>query len=224
MKISVVIPVYNEQENINQTISNLGDCEIIVSDCNGKTLSAIENHSVIKVMSETGRGSQLNTGAKAATGGVLLFLHSDTQLPDGWQKKIMKTLINADAGAFSLGIKSHKKAFRIIEFFSNIRCRFSKIPRGDQAIFMKQQCFISVNGYRDYPIFEDVAIMRAIKSKGFKISILHDKVLTSARRWEEEGIVYTTLRNWLISILYLCGVSPKTLSILYRRRHDETVS
>lgn len=216
MKISVIIPVLNEQERIGEIISELKDCEIIVSDCNGRTLDAVHDEHVVRIISEAGRGAQLKAGAEAASGDVLLFLHADTSLPHNWQKLVTECLSVADAGSFSLGINDSRIFFRVIEFFTSLRCRLTKTPYGDQAIFMTRKCYDSVGGYRDYPIFEDVAIMEDVRAKGFKIMILRDKVLTSARRWKEGGLIRTTLRNRLINLLYLCGVSPNKLNRIYR--------
>ncbi len=215
MSVSVIIPVFNEQENINKIIASLSDCEIIVSDCNGETLKAVTDENVIKVISEKGRGNQQNAGAEKAAGDILLFLHADTRLPENWQIKISETLKKYDCGAFSLGIDSTRGIFRVLERVSTFRSRITKIPYGDQAIFIRRELFEKIGGFRDYPIFEDFRLMQDVKRSGAGIHILKDRVLTSPRRWQKEGVIYTTARNWLITILYLCGVSPRKLKKLY---------
>ena len=217
MRISVIIPVYNEQAAINGTIARLNDCEIVVSDCTGSTLDVISDSSVIKkVRAERGRGNQLNAGAKAATGEILLFLHADTELPESWVRDITENIKFCDAGAFSLGIDDGRFIFRIIERTATLRTKLTKIPYGDQAIFVKREIFDKTGGFADFPIFEDFRLMQDIKKTGANIHILPQKVKTSARRWQKEGILYVTLRNWFITILYLCGVSPHKLKKLYR--------
>ncbi|MGE4318019.1 MAG: TIGR04283 family arsenosugar biosynthesis glycosyltransferase [Deferribacterales bacterium] len=215
MTVSVIIPVFNEQENINRIISSLNDCEIIISDCNGETLKAVSDKSVITVMSEKGRGNQQNAGAEKASGDILLFLHADTKLPENWLEKISETLKKYDCGAFSLGIDSSQGIFRVLERVSTFRSRITKIPYGDQAIFIRRELFEKIGGFRDYPIFEDFRLMQDVKRSGAKIHILKERVMTSPRRWQKEGVIYTTARNWLITILYLCGVSPHKLKKLY---------
>lgn len=212
MTVSVIIPVFNEQNTINSTVSRLKDCEIIVSDCNGRTLDVISNEKVVKVITLKGRGVQMNKGAEAATGDILLFLHCDTKLPEKWHESVVKCLETADYGAFLLGIDSKRPVFRIIEFFSNIRCRLTKIPYGDQAIFIKKQCF---NGYKKYPLFEDFRLMQDAKRAGFKFGLINKKVHTSARRWEKEGVLFTTLRNWYMTLRYLSGTHPDNMKSHY---------
>jgi len=212
MTISVIIPVFNEQNSINSAVSRLKDCEVVVSDCNGRTLDVIASEKVVKVMTLKGRGVQMNKGAEAATGDVLLFLHSDTKLPENWQELVVKRLETADYGAFLLGIESNRLIFRIIEFFSNIRCRLTKIPYGDQAIFMKKEHF---HGYKHYHIFEDFRLMQDAKRDGLKFGLVHEKVQTSSRRWEKEGILLTTLRNWYLTLRYLSGTNPENMKSHY---------
>jgi len=219
MKISVIIPVYNEQGSINDTVSMvraLGDSEIIVSDGNGETLKVIDDKDVIKINSEKGRGVQLNTGARAAKGEVLVFLHADTKLPEDAFFEVENILKSANGGAFDLGIDSGKFIFRIIEKLSSLRSRVTRCPYGDQTIFVRRELFDIVGGFKDHPIMEDVRFMQDIKRLGFKISISKKRSITSARRWKKEGIIYTTLRNWFIISLYYFGVAPEKLKRFYR--------
>jgi hypothetical protein len=130
---------------------------------------------------------------------------------------IGQTLQSGDyvAGAFDLGIDSHRLAFRVIEKIACWRSRLTRIPYGDQAIFIRRDYFRSMGGFQDIPIMEDVDLMRRIKKKGGKIHILRDRVKTSARRWEKEGILYGTLRNWLLVSLFCAGVKPERLARFY---------
>jgi hypothetical protein len=123
---------------------------------------------------------------------------------------------NAIAGSFDLGIRSEKKAFRLIEKMVFFRSRLTKIPYGDQAFFIERKFFAKLGGYKEIPIMEDVELMRRIKAAGGKIAIIPNPVQTSPRRWEREGILYCTLRNWILVMLYFFGVSPERLSKLYR--------
>lgn len=212
MKISVIIPVFNEQNTINETLSRIFAHEIIVSDCNNATNEAITARNIIKITSKQGRSAQMNSGAKYATGDVLLFLHADTRLPENWHASIEKSLQNTDYGAFSLGIDSRRPIYRSIETLVNLRTRITRIPYGDQAIFIKKEHF---KGYPDYPLFEDFRLMQDAKRAGLRFALIKDKVKTSARRWEKEGIMRTTLRNWLITIRYLTGTHPAELKRFY---------
>jgi rSAM/selenodomain-associated transferase 2 len=224
--LSIIIPVLNESSVINRTIARLmnvkrdGVIEIIVVDGSPDklTIRAIESKEVIKLASPKGRGVQMNAGAVAATGEILLFLHADTILPHLSCDDIFFALKESDAvgGAFRLGIRSRRGAFRLIEFVANIRTHISRIPYGDQAIFIRSNFFHKVGGYKEIPIMEDVELMRRIKQTGNGIIILPTYVQTSARRWEKEGVVYGTLRNWLLITLFRFGVSPQILTKFYR--------
>ena len=219
MKVSVVIPVYNEQESINETISHirgLGECEIIVSDSNGETNKIIEDKEVISVNSSKGRAIQMNTGAEISTGDALIFLHADTKLPKYFLNEIEKTLKVYDVGAFKFGIDDKKFIFRIIEKIVSIRNRITMIPYGDQAIFCTREVFYKLGGYENIPIMEDVNFMQKCKTHNLKVKLSDLPVKTSARRWKKEGLLYTTFRNWTIISLYHLGVSPSFLIKFYK--------
>ena len=224
--ISLIIPVFCEQAVINRTIEAVrrrrgGDsAKIIVVDgqTEGETLAAIRDTAVQKVFSEKGLGRQLNRGAAIAAGDVLLFLHADTVLPPVAFERIAEAMRDDGCvgGAFNLRIDSPRAAFRVIERAASLRSRLTRIPYGDQAIFIRASCFRTLGGFRDIPIMEDVDLMRRIKRKGGRIIIFREPVITSARRWEKEGLVFGTIRNWFLMTLYLCGVAPERLVRFYR--------
>ena len=224
--LSIIIPVLNEAHAINQTLSRLkvpeggGGVEILVVDADpkGETIHAITQSHVRKIIGTRGRGAQLNRGAAEASGKILLFLHADTILPGGTLKAIVRCMKDADiaGGAFDLGIESEKSVFRLIEAAVYLRTRLTHIPYGDQAIFLRRDIFHQIGGYKEIPLMEDVELMRRIKRAGGKIIIIPSKVQTSARRWEKEGIIWCTLRNWTVTALYLMGISPERLARYYR--------
>ena len=224
--ISIIIPVFCEQAIINETIEAVrrlrgGDtAEIIVVDgeAEGETLAAIRDAAVKKVLSEKGRGGQLNRGAAIAAGDLLLFLHADTVLPPAAFERIAEAMADGDCvgGAFDLHIDSPGASFRAIETVANLRSRLTRIPYGDQAIFIRASLFRSLGGFKEIPIMEDVEPMQRIKGQGGRIVIFREPVTTSARRWEKEGLVFCTLRNWFLMTLYLCGVAPERLARFYR--------
>jgi len=224
--VSVIIPVYREQGLINAAIEGVRrmsggqNVEVIVVDGGpeGETIAVIRDPTVKTIRSEKGRGLQLNHGARSATGGGLLFLHVDTTLPPAAFEWIGEVLGNEAfvGGAFDLRIASPRRGFRVIERVANWRSRLTRIPYGDQAIFIRTAAFNSLGGFREIPIMEDVDLMRRIKQNRGRIVILREPVQTSARRWEQEGMVYGTLRNWFLILLYLCGVPPERLARFYR--------
>lgn len=219
--ISVIIPTLNEEDVIEKTLDGLvkvPGIEVIVSDggSTDKTVNLCKQFARV-VNSEPGRGRQMNAGAKEASGDILLFLHTDTILSEGWKDKIVTAMSgeNVVCGAFSLSIDSERLSHKIISATANIRSRITRIPYGDQGIFIKRSVFEKIGGFKDIPIMEDVDLMRRLKKVG-KVVMLKDKVKTSARRWEKEGVIYTTLRNWLLISLYYMGVSPEKLHRFYK--------
>jgi rSAM/selenodomain-associated transferase 2 len=222
--VSIVLPVLHEAETINETLAHIraadpGAAEIIIVDGDllGSTISAVRNSGVITANSSKGRARQMNHGAALASGGILLFLHADTQLPANALSMIKKVMEDRRlvAGAFKLGIRSERRIFRITEKYVSLRTRVTRIPFGDQAIFIRRDYFEKIGGYKDIPLMEDVELMARIKKQGDRISIIPEKVLTSARRWEREGVLRCTARNWAIQTLYACGVPPERLAKWY---------
>jgi rSAM/selenodomain-associated transferase 2 len=233
---SIIIPVYNEIATINQTLSHLADSfpeiplEVFVVDGNssGNTLTTIDPRShadnmILKTLisNEGGRAVQMNTGAQLATGKTLLFLHADTMLSENAVGRMVQVVDDPSltCGAFSLSIQNPNKAYRLIEAVANLRTRITRLPYGDQAQFFKKDYFDSLGGFADIPLMEDVEIMQRVKKRKDRCWILPEKVYTSARRWEKEGLVYCTLRNWTLISLYSMGVPPGRLAEYYRRHN-----
>ena len=224
---SVVIPVYNEADRINSLIGHIRSmappdrAEIIVVDGSPdqETAKAVFHPGIRVIGTAPGRGGQMNAGANTAQSPVLLFLHADTRLPPDGFRLIEETLNNNRivGGAFDLTIDSPRPVFRIIEKVASYRSRMTGIPYGDQAIFIRRDYFSSLGGYKNIPFLEDVDLMRRIRKRGDLILILSSPVLTSARRWEQEGVVRGTVRNWLVVLLFYAGLSPQRLARLYPR-------
>ena len=230
------MPAFHEGKNINDLIDSLNrldsdrNSEIVVVDGAREkdTLGAIHGNHVIKISCEKGRARQMNAGASTARGEILIFLHADTELPVQALKKIQSLMEQRRyvGGAFDLGIKSNKFIFRVIGNLASWRSRLNRIPFGDQAIFIRREYFAKIGGYKEIPIMEDAELMRRIRKSGDKIWIFYDRVSTSPRRWEEEGVIYCIFRNWALQALYLLGISPRKLAVFYktgdRRRSVET--
>ena len=230
--IAVIIPVLNEAGTINRVLHGLDKLnlqprlEVIVVDGDPRitTLKGIQENSLYNIHLKTatalqGRGVQMNTGAKLAKADILLFLHADTLISKAAFQELqaeMKTDSGIAGGAFDLKIRSPKKRYRLIETMANARSRITRIPYGDQAIFIRSGTFKRLGGFADIPLMEDVELMRRIKKRKERIVILHQRVETSARRWEREGAVKCTLRNWLLISLYLLGTPPKRLAEFYK--------
>lgn len=227
-KFSIIVPVLNEQDQINSFIDKVKDqsfdgyFELIIvdGDSRGGTINAVRDNSVICLISPKGRGRQMNAGAAAARGEILIFLHADTILPDNALGKISRVLQDKNyvGGAFDLKIDSNRLFLKYISVRASLRSRWNRIPYGDQALFIRKKYFDQIGGFKEIPLMEDVDLMRRIKKDGRKIIILPDKVTTSARRWENEGAFYTTMRNQILVRLFYLGVSPHKLAKYYWRK------
>ena len=226
------MPVFHERERIHDLIDHLHRVNseenfelIIVDGAEEKdTLRDIHSHHVIKISSEKGRAKQMNTGASIAKGDILIFLHADTDLPIHALEKIQSFIEQREyvGGAFDLGIKSDKLIFKVIGVLSSLRSRLNRIPFGDQAIFIRREYFKRIGGYKELPLMEDVELMRRIRKSGDKIRIFYDRVMTSPRRWEKEGVIYCTLRNWTLQTLYSLGISPHKLANFYKSGYSRS--
>ena len=224
--VSVIIPVFRESAFIGGALNHLyalngAECIecIVVDGCPyGSTLSAVADPRVLALRSPKGRGRQMNVGAAVARGAVYLFLHADTRLPADGLAAVLRALDRpgVGGGAFQLGIDSRRRAYRIIEAMVSLRSRLLRMPYGDQAIFINSGLFHRLGGYPEIPLMEDVELMLRLKKSKKRIVILKQRVKTSARRWEKEGIVFCTIRNWALVTLYLLSVSPGRLVKHYR--------
>jgi rSAM/selenodomain-associated transferase 2 len=225
-RFSVVIPVLREADRINTVVEQVirqspnGGCEVIVIDADpdGATINAISSDNVITTVSEPGRAKQMNTGAALAHGEMIVFLHADTKLPVGAFERIEAVLQNGQyvAGAFDLVIESTNLFVRFIAAGARFRSRLTRIPYGDQAIFIRKDYFEKIGRFREIPLMEDVELMRRIKRRRDKICILTERVTTSARRWQSEGVIYTAIRNLVLVTLFYLGVSPGKLAKYYK--------
>ena len=225
-RLSVVIPVIDEREQINDCLERLaeqrfdGRYQTIVVDGDplGSTIRVVRDDRVTCLTSEPGRGRQMNAGAAAAAGDILLFLHVDTHLPPGALARIDSTMKTNGyvGGAFELGIDSERLFLKYIAGRANRRSHRERIPYGDQAIFLSRTYFYAIGGFREIPIMEDLDLMIRIRRDGGPIHILDQRVMTSARRWEAEGALCTTARNKIIRMLFHLGVRPEVLARFYR--------
>lgn len=222
MSISVIIPTLNEESCLGHTLKSIGSgIEIIIVDA-GSSDSTIKIANKLTdkiILSEKGRGSQMDRGAREAAGDVLLFLHADTILPKDWKEQIAASLKDDRivAGGFRLKIDSKKYFFRLIEKMVNLRSKYFGLIYGDQAIFVRTDVFFAAGGFAGLPLMEDVDLMRRLRKKAKPI-LLKAYVCTSPRHWEQRGIFKTTVRNWIFLFLYSIGIPPERLYQCYYNR------
>ncbi|MEH1897868.1 MAG: TIGR04283 family arsenosugar biosynthesis glycosyltransferase [Nostoc sp.] len=222
-KISIIIAAINEARNIKETIATTQsrlNIEVILVDGGSQdnTVAIAQSLGVKVISSSPGRAVQMNAGAVASGGEILLFLHADTRLPTGFDEMICTALQQPGtvAGAFNLRIDAPLLSLRWVELGVKWRSHFCQMPYGDQAIFLTKESFQQIGGFPELPIMEDFELIRRLKPIG-RIVIIPTPVLTSARRWLQKGVFKTTLLNQLVIIAYLLGVSPERIRSWYRR-------
>ncbi len=221
MKISVIVPVLNEEATIAATLgalAALAPYEVIVVDGGSvdrtRDIAARSGGQVLSA--ERGRARQMNRGAARASGEVLLFLHADTRLPDSAFSDIAAALNDPRClgGRFDVELEGSHRMLKLVGALINYRSRVTKVGTGDQAIFLRREIFLRMGGYPDIPLMEDIALCRALKRMG-AVACLRSRVVTSARRWENDGVWRTIVRMWTLKLLYLAGVSPARLKQFY---------
>lgn len=222
MKISVIVPVLNEEVNLSrisghlQSICDQGH-EVIIVDGGSvdNTLTIAYEITDKVIISKAGRALQMNIGASVATGDVFLFLHADTFLPYSAVQVISDSVVGKNFwGRFDVRLSNKKYVYRIIERMMNLRSSLTSIVTGDQAFFIEKNLFERVGGFPEIALMEDVAISRQLKIISKPVCVKH-QVVTSSRRWETNGVVATVLLMWKLRLYYFFGVSPDKLNQMY---------
>lgn len=175
----------------------------------------LRNSGLACISAVRGRASQMNAGAAAGRGDVVLFLHADTELPTDACAQIEAAVgAGAVGGFFRVQLDSRRPLLRLIGWLITQRSRLTGIATGDQAIFVTREAFTLLGGFPPLPMFEDVALCTRLRGLG-KIARLPGTVTTSARRWENHGPWRTILRMWLLRTGYTIGLSPGVLARYY---------
>ena len=221
--LTVIIPTLNEAANLNHLLPALLGIspvpEIVVADggSSDATLEIVRRFPRVKlVLAPRGRARQMNAGARAARGEILLFLHADTALPPGGPEAATEALRTPEVvgGRFDVRFDSTRPIFSLIATMMNARSRLSGIATGDQAIFVRRPIYDALGGFPDIPLMEDVEFSRRLKRQG-RLACLTLRVTTSARKWQREGAVRTILLMWTLRFLHFAGVQPARLHRWY---------
>ena len=214
-RLSVVVPALNEANGIRAALEALAPLrarghQVIVVD--GGSTDGTDRIALplcdLLLNAPRGRAVQMNAGARAANGDVLVFLHADTRLPEN-------IFIPESAlwGRFDVEIEGRHPLLKVVACTMNLRSRLTGIATGDQAIFVRREAFM---GFPEIPLMEDVAFSKSMKRRARPVC-LRDTVLTSGRRWESRGVLRTVLLMWRLRLAYFLGASPEKLARLYAR-------
>ncbi len=217
------MPVLNEAKYLRTTLSRLpisSNEELIIVDggSSDNTMTIARELTEYVFQTKTGRASVMNYGAKKATGEILLFLHADCQLAETAFHSIRSILADSSiaAGAFHLSIDAPGVGFRLIEWVANTRSRLTSLMYGDQAMFLRKEVFDRIGGFAEIPLMEDIEISKRLMKQG-RITFVQTPVKASPRRWHQEGMLYTTVRDWYIASLYsFFSVPPDKLIKHYK--------
>jgi hypothetical protein len=162
------------------------------------------------------RGARLAAAAAEAAGEILLFLHGDTKLPEGWRDLVEEAIESgAVGGAFRLAFDGGGARLATVAFWANVRTALTRVPYGDQAPFVRRDVYEKLGCHRPWPLLEDVEFGSRLKRAG-RIVLLPASVRTSPRRYLEKGVLRTLLVNKRLLFRYHLGASPEKLAELYR--------
>ncbi len=225
MKISVVLPVLDEGARIEAQLRHLlalrGFDELLVVDggSTDDTLERVRRFTQVRLLdSARGRSRQMNTGARVARGDAVLFVHADVTLPVDAATEVARilSLPGVVGGAFRTWTRSEGRRPWVGPWLhlADMRSRYSDLPYGDQAIFVRASAFEVVGGFPEQPLMEDLEFSRRLRRLG-RIVTSPRRVSVSGRRFEERPIFYLALMN-TYPLLYRAGVSPETLARHYR--------
>jgi rSAM/selenodomain-associated transferase 2 len=221
--LSIVIPVLDEAAGIGAALAALAPlrrrgAEVIVVDggSRDRTLDIAAPLADRVLTAPRGRGVQMNAGARAARGRVLLFLHADTRLPLQADTLIREGLARTQRlwGRFDATINGNNVLLAVIAALMNLRSRLTGVATGDQAIFVARDAFERTGGYPDIALMEDIALCTRLKRLGRPLC-LRQRVVTSGRRWTRNGIARTIWLMWRLRLLFFLGAEPATLARRY---------
>jgi len=223
MRLSVIIPCLDEAEVITGSLQalqplRLRGAEVIVADGGSTdgTLDLARPLADQALSAPRGRAAQMNHGAAAASGDVLLFLHADCRLPDEADVRLLRALAAArkEWGRFDVRLAGKHPMLRVIAGAMNTRSRWTGIATGDQGLFVRRSTFEAAGRYPDIPLMEDVALCKRLKRFGRPLC-LSERITASARRWEKHGIAATMLLMWRLRLAYSLGADPRRLAARY---------
>jgi len=221
--LSIIIPCLNEAAGIVYMLESLQSlrargAEVIVADGGSSDDTAVLAAPLADrvVHAPRGRAAQMNAGAAFARAEILLFLHADCVLPPDAEQLIVMGLTGGahQWGRFDIALDGVHPLLRIVACTMNLRSRLTGIATGDQGIFITRTLFARLGGFPALPLMEDIALSRLAKRTGAPLC-LHERIVTSARRWERHGVLRTIVLMWQLRLAYFLGADPARLALRY---------
>ncbi len=222
LRVSVIIPTLNESRIIQQTLKRLagqGVDEVIVVDAGSSDATAelAKTAGARVLQSPKGRGVQQNLGASAASGDVFLFMHADCWLEAGaieTLRRFVQRCPKVPGGCFRMRVEAPDLRFRLINTAAHLRAGVLGLPYGDQGIFVSRWAFDAVLGFPELPLMEDVYLGMRLQRLG-RLALLPKQIQVSPRRWQKQGILGQSIRNWALTTAAAVGVPVKQLARFY---------
>ncbi|OOZ37703.1 TIGR04283 family arsenosugar biosynthesis glycosyltransferase [Solemya velesiana gill symbiont] len=224
-RLSVVIPCVDEGGVIERLLDSLQPLrkaghELILVDggSTDSTVALAAPHVDHLIDAPRGRARQMNAGAHIASGDILWFLHADSTVSCDAVELIVKGLTSVECcwGRFDVSLSGHHPLLRVVEFMMNWRSRLTGIATGDQGIFVRRHAFFTVGGFPDIALMEDIALSRRLKRLS-RPHCLRQRIGTSSRRWEKQGVVVTIFRMWWLRLAFALGADPDKLARQYHQ-------
>lgn len=226
--VSVIVPTWNEEATIGASLDALlvlaraePPVEILVVDGGSEDRTReIAASKVRCLVSSKGRGPQMNAGAQASQGEILLFLHADCHLDPGAIAAARQVLASGKnkAGCYRQKVQARALVYRFVEWASAIRARCFGIVYGDCGLFLRRATFEKIGGFPGIPLFEDFGISQRLRAIPGRVALASASIHVSARRWKKLGFWRTTWLNWSLAFSYLRGTDPETLCRRYEKR------
>ena len=222
-KLSIIMPVLNEGEGIAAALDALAvlralGTEVMVVDGGSRdaTIQRARLRADRVIAAPRGRGLQMNAGADKASGDVLLFLHTDTRLPADADHVVLNGLERSGRvwGRFDAEIEGQSPLLVVIAWLMNLRSRLTGIATGDQAMFVRRDAFQAAGGFAAIPLMEDIELCKRLRRVSRPLC-LRERVVTSGRRWEKDGVLNTVVLMWRLRLAYFLGADPKALARRY---------
>lgn len=222
MTFTIIMPVLDEATEIETALTALAPYrarggEVIVADggSSDRTAELARPLADRVIVAPRGRAAQMNAGAAAANGDVLLFLHADTRLPDNADRLVLDGLAYSGRnwGRFDVRFDGGR-LLAFVALMMNWRSRLTGIATGDQALFVTRAAFERVGGFPAIALMEDVVLSAKLKHISKPLA-LHVRVTTSARRWRKHGTLRTVLLMWRLRLAFFLGADPEKLVKIY---------